>query len=52
MTHELFILFAGISIGTSLTLWVCNWLHWSDHREWCKLVDRQQAIIEQMIDKK
>lgn len=48
--HELALIYSGFGAGISLTLIVCTWLSNRDHREWCKLVDRQQAIIEELLE--
>ena len=37
---------AGVGFGVGVTRAVCTVLSREDHNEWCKLIDRQQAIIE------
>lgn len=52
MSREIFLLLVGMAAGSGATLWVCNALSWFDHREWCKIVDKQHAIIETLIEAK
>jgi hypothetical protein len=38
----------GWFTGCGVTILVCMYLSWCDHREWCGILDRAIALIEEL----